>query len=296
MRLALVNGVRAEPKPGTRGECCSCGNEMIAKCSQSVRWHWAHKGRRTCDPWQESETEWHCRWKNAFPLECQEVVHVDSQTQKQHIADVKTQTGFVVEIQHSPISTAEVQSRENFYQDMIWLVDARDLAGDFALGTTSSLVCCSPLLYGIVWSGRSKLLEKWSESGVPVFFDTSSSTSEIDVDIGRLWLPRSNLSVPVQERVLWRLYEYDVESRQGLIAPINSEILIAAVMNGDYPPFCVCEEEDAWLFRRRMIELAGQIDESGNRIPFLHSSRGTPPVQSPRGSSQAVVDDADLPF
>lgn len=195
MRLALVNGVRAEPKPGTRGECCLCGEEMVAKCGQFVRWHWAHL------------------WKNAFPLECQEVVPVDSQTQEKHIADVKTQAGFVVEIQHSPISTEEVQSRENFYQDLIRLVAARDLAGDFALGTTFSLLSCSPLLYGIVWSGRSKLLEKWSESGVPVFFDTSSSASELDVDVGRLWLPRSNVSVPIQERVLWRLYDYAVESR-----------------------------------------------------------------------------------
>lgn len=197
MRLALVNGVRTEPKPGVRGECCLCGHEMVAKCGQFVRWHWAHKGRLTCDPWQESETAWHRLWKNAFPLECQEVVHVDSRTQEKHIADVMTQTGFVVEIQHSPISTEEIQSRENFYRDMIWIVDARDLAGDFALGTTFSLVCCSPMLYGFVWSGRSKLLEKWSEPGVPVFFDTSSTASELDVD-GRLWWHRSNVSVPVQ--------------------------------------------------------------------------------------------------
>ena len=111
-----------------------------------------------------------------------------------------TQTGFVVEIQHSPISTAEVHCRENFNQDLIWLVAARDLAGDFALGTTFSLLSCSPLLYGIVWSGRSKLLEKWLESGVPVFFDTSSSASELDVYVGRPWLPRSNLVVPVPAR------------------------------------------------------------------------------------------------
>ena len=67
-------------------------------------------------------------------------------------------------------------------------------------------------------------------------------------------------------------------------------------MNGDYPPFCVCDEEDAWLFRRSGAELAGLIDEHGNRIPFPYSILGTPPVQSPRGSSQAQVDDEDLPF
>ena len=77
MRLALVDEVRAEPAPNLLGKCCLCGDDMIAKCGQYVRWHWAHKAKITCDPWQESETDWHRYWKDAFPVDCQEVVHVD---------------------------------------------------------------------------------------------------------------------------------------------------------------------------------------------------------------------------
>lgn len=120
-----------------------------------------------------------------------------------------------------------------------------------------------------------------------MFFDTTIYASEIDVD-GRLWLHRSNVAVPVQTRKLWRLYEYDVGSRQGLIAPIKSQMVIEAVMNGEDPPLCECDDEDAWKFRRSTRAVVGHIDEHGNRIPFFHSRAGTPPVQSPRESSQPL--------
>lgn len=220
---------------------------------------------------------------------------VSDPLKKKHIADVKTQASFVVEIQHSSISTGEVQSRKKFYPDLIWIVDARDLDFEFALWMSSNLVSCSPMLYSIEWSGRSKLLEKWSESGVPVFFDRSNYASAIEFD-GRLWWHRSNVVVPVQARVLWRLYAYTVESRQGLIAPIKSQMVIEAVMNGEDPPLCECDDEDAWKFRRSTRAVVGHIDEHGNKIPFFHFRFSTPPVQAERVSSQPLIDDADLPF
>lgn len=138
-------------------------------------------------------------------------------------------------------------------------------------------------------------MERWSESGVPVFFDTLNYASAIEVD-GRLWWHRSNVAVPVQTRKLWRLYEYDVGSRQGLIAPIKSQMVIEAVMNGEDPPLCECDDEDAWKFRRSTRAVVGHIDEHGNKIPFFQSRFSTPPVQVDRVSFQALIDDADLPF
>lgn len=129
MRLALVNDVRTEPTPNLRGKCCLCGQNMVSKCGQYVRWHWAHQSRITCDPWQESETAWHRYWKDAFPIDCQEVVHIDNGTKEKHIADVKTPDGLVVEVQHSPIAETEARIRETFYRAMIWIVDTRHLAG-----------------------------------------------------------------------------------------------------------------------------------------------------------------------
>ena len=296
MRMALVNEVRSEPAPNARGRCCLCGDEMIAKCGQYVRWHWAHKGRVACDPWQESETDWHRYWKNAFPVNCQEVVHVNEKTHEKHVADVKTPSGFVVEVQHSPIAEQEALSRERFYKNMIWIVDARYLAGWFYLGTSYELAGCSPMTYQIEWWGRSKLLEKWSKSGVHVYFDVMNSATEHESDDGKLWSLPSKTIVPVEKRVLWRLLEFDVTESKGYIAPVQAGAVVEAVMKGTCPPLHECEEEDAWRYRRELRELAGHIDEQGNRVP-RGKSRSIPSNDRKFSDrSHIPIDDSELPF
>lgn len=124
MEVALVNGERATPAPGLKGECPLCGKPAQAKCGPIIRWHWAHAGRRHCDPWMENEGPWHRAWKALFPFEWQEVVAYDH-TGEKHIADVKRPDGTVVELQNSPMSIEEMQSREDFYGDrMMWIVNA----------------------------------------------------------------------------------------------------------------------------------------------------------------------------
>jgi len=66
-----------------------------------------------CDPWWE-ETTWHRDWKAMFPVEWQEVVH-HAPNGERHIADVRTEHGFVLEFQHSPLEPVERQARESFY-------------------------------------------------------------------------------------------------------------------------------------------------------------------------------------
>ncbi|WP_167494391.1 competence protein CoiA [Ectopseudomonas khazarica] len=123
MEIALVNGVRALPSSGQQGACQACGAPMIAKCGEQLTWHWAHKGRRRCDPWWENEGEWHRAWKKQFPEDYHEVVQHDS-TGEKHIADVRLPSGLVVELQHSPMPPDEMRSREAFYDNMVWIVDA----------------------------------------------------------------------------------------------------------------------------------------------------------------------------
>lgn len=124
MEVALVNGERAAPAPGLKGKCPLCGKPTQAKCGPIIRWHWAHAGRRHCDPWMENEGPWHRAWKALFPFEWQEVVAYDH-TGEKHIADVKRPDGTVVELQNSPMSIEEMQSREDFYgNQMMWIVNA----------------------------------------------------------------------------------------------------------------------------------------------------------------------------
>lgn len=124
MKFALVNGERREAQPKLVGECRCCGSKMIAKCGDVYAHHWAHKGRRTCDPWWENETEWHRAWKNCFPEDWQEIVQFDESGEK-HIADVKTEDGWVIEFQHSAVKSEERGSREAFYKRLVWVIDGK---------------------------------------------------------------------------------------------------------------------------------------------------------------------------
>ena len=123
MKYALVDGQRQEAQPGLSGICQACDGPMVARCGEVRVRHWAHRIGNECDHWWEPETEWHRRWKDQFPADWQEVVHVDGPGDR-HIADVKTDRGWVLEFQHSPIRRDERESREAFYEKMIWIVDA----------------------------------------------------------------------------------------------------------------------------------------------------------------------------
>jgi len=131
MKYAIVNGVKTEAAPGTKGACPACGSEMTPKCGPKVMHHWAHRINQACDTWWENETPWHRAWKNHFPKERQEVVQWDPQTSEKHIADIQTGSGLIIEFQHSKLSEAERISRESFYGHMMWIVDGSRLKRDY---------------------------------------------------------------------------------------------------------------------------------------------------------------------
>ncbi|PHN01138.1 competence protein CoiA [Flavilitoribacter nigricans] len=211
MKYAKVNGKKVEAKPKLRGICTNCSQEMVAKCGRVKIWHWAHKSRLHCDPWWESETEWHRNWKNNFPVEWQEISHKDKASNERHIADVKTSHGLVLEFQHSLISPAEVESREQFYGNLIWIVDGNRSEldkGHFNLGL-SGPIQKDPLAYQISWYGRSRLLQNWAESKVMVYLDFG-------------------------DEILWRLVLYNSQKKTGAVGPLSKKAFIEDCLNG-YP-------------------------------------------------------------
>lgn len=132
MQFALVDGQRSEALPGLRGVCPICGAALVAKCGPRIIHHWAHASRRDCDPWWENETEWHREWKNYFPAECREQTRTAPDGEI-HRADIITPTGIVIEVQHSAMTDSERQSREAFYQNLVWVVDGRGFKNQFDL-------------------------------------------------------------------------------------------------------------------------------------------------------------------
>jgi len=132
MQYALVGGTRKEASPGAKGECPTCGAAMVAKCGRRIIHHWAHSGRRNCDPWWENETSWHRGWKGMFPPECREICHTAPDGEV-HRSDIRTSTGIYIEFQHSAMSDAERLSREAFYGNLIWVLDGTPFKANFDL-------------------------------------------------------------------------------------------------------------------------------------------------------------------
>jgi competence CoiA-like predicted nuclease len=113
-------GKRMSPVPGGRGGCPFCKSEVIAKCGEIKTWHWAHKSLITCDSWGEPEGDWHYEWKKLAGLNNTEItIEKDG---KRHRADIIID-GLVIELQHSPLPVPEVREREEFYGNMIWVLD-----------------------------------------------------------------------------------------------------------------------------------------------------------------------------
>lgn len=178
MKFALVSGRRHEAQPGISGKCQNCSRPMVAKCGEHRIWHWAHKGQLMCDSWWENETEWHFNWKANFPNSWREVVcRADDGTK--HIADIKTEHGWVIEFQHSSIKPEERRSRDVFYGRLVWIVDGtrrkRD-ATQFDRAWRDGAAVGHSSIVRRVFADECRLLREWSDSLGPIFIDFGSQT------------------------------------------------------------------------------------------------------------------------
>lgn len=161
MRYALINNARSLPKllpPGTLPRCAACGGEVVA-CLGSVRvHHWRHKSLVDCDSWHEEMTDWHIKFQALVPESWREIVIKKNDII--HRADIRhPETGRVVEVQHSRLSRREIIERENFYDNMIWIFDARTFGIRVYGKMNSSDYRCTNLQTSILSATR------------PVFFD-----------------------------------------------------------------------------------------------------------------------------
>lgn len=119
MRYAIGDlDARLDATPAARARCPVCKEAVMAKCGEIVTWHWAHLASDDCDPWSEPETVWHRTWQDVVPPHQREVVI------GKHRADVVTPDGWVVELQHSSLSVADIRAREDHYGRMVWIFDA----------------------------------------------------------------------------------------------------------------------------------------------------------------------------
>lgn len=191
MKYALVNGVKTTPEKGLNGQCQLCSAEVVAKCGDIKVHHWAHKSKIECDKWWESETPWHRNWKSSFPVEWQEIVHHASNGEK-HIADIKTPHGLVVEFQHSHISKEERDSRETFYEHMIWIVDGTRRKTDldrFNAGTKYFKRTQMPNVFFVPYP-EEVLSKEWLGSKEIVILDFNGESINPSQQLFMFWRPK----------------------------------------------------------------------------------------------------------
>ena len=126
-RYAIVDGVKTDIRDAKRcqhGRCPMCGDELIARKGEVRAHHWWHVRGRKCDDWYQPKGPWHIYWQSKFPVEMQEVPvskWIDGDAVK-HIADIRTASGLVIEVQYSSIAPEAVKKRELFYGKMLWLI------------------------------------------------------------------------------------------------------------------------------------------------------------------------------
>ena len=211
MKFALIDNIRVEPQQLQKGICPNCSQPVIAKCGKQKIWHWAHISIESCDSWWEPETEWHRSWKNNYPIEWQEISLFDEQTGEKHISDVRTTHNLTIEFQHSAIKPEERFSRENFYKNMIWIVDGARLQRDylrFRMGTENNFKRTREKGYYFVDYPNEVFPKCWLNSEVLVIFDFSGiSTTEQDKIKDILWclLPQRDL----QQTIVYGLTKSD---------------------------------------------------------------------------------------
>lgn len=235
MKFALLEGQKIEATKGAKGLCPNCKSELTAKCGEIKVHHWAHKGKRHCDYWWENETDWHRSWKNDFPIEWQEIVHTDEKTGEKHIADVKTDTDWIIEFQHSYLKPEERSSRNTFYRKLVWVVDGTRCKTDRQqfekiLKEESEEIYKKPLIIRVFFPDECRLIKEWSNSTALVFFDFAEDR---DNKQSSLWLLYPKMqSGNIYLSYFSRLSFIELSNNDGfdkfvldVISPIHKEIL-----------------------------------------------------------------------
>jgi hypothetical protein len=221
MKYALVNNIKTEAQKGLKGYCPNCSLELTAKCGDYKVHHWSHKKTINCDPWWETETEWHRNWKNHYPADWQEFSFEDPKTNEKHIADIQTVHNLVIEFQHSNIDPKERINRELFYKNMIWVVDGTRLKRDCSRFLKSFKNFKKTEKKGLFFVDYIDEVfpKNWLNSSVPVLFDFKGIEDLIDnTDI------RHNLYCLFQVRV----------GRYSLVAEIPRKAFIGTTINGEW--------------------------------------------------------------
>ena len=158
--------------PQASASCPMCLSPLVAKCGRTVAWHWSHCSLKDCDEWAEGETPWHLAWKSRF---------ADSEVTitrngKSHRADVVSSRGKVIEFQHSTISAEEIEEREEFYGDMVWVLDVASAYSNSRIGLDQRWPEAGEPYCKFKWNRRKT---SFDASARPIFLDLGLASCDV---------------------------------------------------------------------------------------------------------------------
>jgi hypothetical protein len=103
-----------------------------------------------------------------------------------------------------------MKSREDFYGNMVWIVDGCRGELDTAHFNLSlgGRISESPVAHSLRWNGRSKLFHNWIQATKPVLIDFGGAN-------------------------LWRLIIFDSSSKKGAVGPGGKDYFIKDFVEGN---------------------------------------------------------------
>lgn len=165
--------------------CPYCGVPLTVRKGEIRKHHFAHTQQHRCtDTWTINEhdggydtSSWHNEWQSCFPKENQEIKLTLGEIK--HRADVLIDRT-VIEFQHSIMSEASFDDRNNFYANLgykvVWLFDMSDL---YAKGQMEIEECANELK--IFWKNPKKAFNCYDiQSGcIDLFFELNDEEKNI---------------------------------------------------------------------------------------------------------------------
>lgn len=189
------------------------GRILIAKQGPQIAWHFALHPDETnydCDRkgYKSDKSDWHRDWQSYSQISHIEVYmrKLINGKEKCHIADLIDKDGYVVEFQHSAISSDDVKHREEFYDKMYWVIDA----------TSSQWIS----------HGENNILIKQKES----WWENFSKPMFLDIGIGVAKVNKIYSYTTVDPNCYKHSYYYD-SKLESYISFITSKFIIKSEFN-----------------------------------------------------------------
>ncbi len=195
----IVFAMRSEKGHLPEAFCPCCKKPLLLRAGNVRRAHWAHLTAESCDEWWEKESEWRNKWVHKLcELPNVDIENVIEKDGAKHFYDARFNESLVVICRRKKIPANQLINREDFFGDMVWLVDGRtsEYQEYVQFMYSRKRIKIEGILDGQMckmwFYPNSRLFNRWRDSQRPVVFDfLSHSNGEVEALL--CMLPRGQM-------------------------------------------------------------------------------------------------------